>query len=81
MKSKLAGILVALALVLGIGCAHDVEGGGGMGGHCDITGGEGTVMGSGAMAQESVSMSGFQVGMHHQGINAEAGSLSGQIQG
>jgi hypothetical protein len=36
---------------------------------------------SGAMAQESVSMSGFQVGMRQQGINAEAGSLSGQTQG
>ena len=81
MKSKLVGTLVALTLILGIGCVHDVEGTGGMGGHCELMGGERTVMTSGATAQDSGSMSGFQVGMRQQGINQESGSLSGQSQG
>jgi hypothetical protein len=81
MKSKLAGTLVALTVILGIGCVHDVEGTGGMGGHCDIMGGEGTVMGSGTTAEDTGSMSGFQVGMRQQGINQESGRPSEQRQG
>jgi len=77
MKSKRAVTLVALTLILGIGCVHDVEGGGGMGGHCAVMGGENIVMGSGATARDSWAMSGFQVGMRQQGINQESGSPSG----
>jgi hypothetical protein len=39
MKSRLIAALVALTLILGIGCAHAIGGAGGMGGHGGITGG------------------------------------------
>ena len=81
MKSKLAGTLVALTVILGIGCVHDVEGTGGMGGHCHMMGGEGTLMGSATTAQDTGSMSGPRVGMRQQAIYQESGRLPGQSQG